>query len=269
MATFISSKKNLTKAIFATLISLSIYSSSVLAEIPQKIRLGTNPAYAPFSFKDTSNKVAGFDIDLGNEICKRLSVECTWVEADFDALIPALLAKKNDVIISSLSITPQRMEQINFSNKLYSANSRLIAVKGSDLQPTVESLKGKTVGVLQGSVQEAYANDKWKVNGVDVVSYQNQDLAYEDLIAGRIESAFQDEAAASFGFLQVDMGKDFAFAGNSVVDEVYFGPGTGAGLRKEDNELKDAINKALTDMLADGTYDTIAKKYFDFDIYGH
>lgn len=253
----------------ATCVVSLFFSGALWAQIPDSLRLGTNPAYAPFSYKNADNQVAGFDIDLGNEICKRLNVECTWVEADFDALIPGMLAKKNDMIISSLSITPERLKQIDFSDKLYSANSRLIAEKGSDLQPTIESLKGKSVGVLQGSVQEAYANDKWRVNGVDVIAYQNQDLVYDDLLAGRIDAAFQDESAASYGFLQDEQGENHAFAGPAVKDDIYFGPGTGAGIRKEDKELTQAVNKAITDMLADGTYDAIAKQYFDFDIYGH
>lgn len=262
--------KSLSKIAFGlTCAMATCFTSLVNAQLPETLRLGTNPAYAPFSYKTPDNQVAGFDIDLGNEICKRLAIECTWVEGEFDALIPGMLAQKNDVIISSLSITPQRLEQINFSDKLYSANSRLIAEKGSDLEPTVESLQGKSVGVLQGSVQEAYANDKWRVNGVDVIAYQNQDLVYDDLLAGRIDSAFQDEAAASYGFLQDDSGKEHAFAGPAVKDEVYFGPGTGAGMRKEDEELKAAFNKVIAEMLQDGTYDAIAKKYFDFDIYGH
>ncbi|MFC0180751.1 lysine/arginine/ornithine ABC transporter substrate-binding protein [Thorsellia kenyensis] len=244
-------------------------SSFTQAAIPDSLRVSTNPAYAPFSYKTSDNQVAGFDIDLGNEICKRLAVECTWTEAEFDALIPGLLAKKSDFIVSSVSITPERLKQIDFSDKLYSANSRLIAPEGEAIEPTVESLKGKSVGVLQGSVQEAYANDKWRVNGVDVIAYQNQDLVYADLVAGRLDTAFQDEAAASFGFLQDEQGKGFVFAGPAVKDDIYFGPGTGAAIRKEDKELTQAINKVLSEMLADGTYEEIAKKYFDFDIYGH
>lgn len=248
---------------------VSLASFSVNAELPKSIKIATDPTYAPFSFKNTENKVDGFDVDLGNEICKRINVECTWIESDFDALIPNLLSKKSDAAISSLSITEQRLKQIDFSDKLYAANSRLIAKKGSGLQPTIESLKGKTVGVLQGSTQEAYANDVWKTAGVDVIAYQNQDLIYEDMLAGRLESAFQDEAAGSFGFLKQDMGKDFEFAGEAVKDEKYFGVGTAMGLRKGQDELKAAVNKAIADMLADGTYDTLAKKHFDFDVYGH
>ncbi len=122
--------------------------------------------------------------------------------------------------------------------------------------------------MLQGSTQEAYANDRWRSRGVDVVAYQNRDLIYSDLAAGRLDAALQDEVAASEGFLKQPAGKDFAFAGPSVKDKKYFGDGTGIGLRKDDAELKAAFDKALGEMRKDGTYDKMAKKYFDFNVYG-
>ena len=134
--------------------------------------------------------------------------------------------------------------------------------------PTLDSLKGKHVGVLQGSTQEGYANDNWRTKGIDVVAYQNQDLIYSDLAAGRLDAAFQDEVAASEGFLKQPAGKDFAFAGPSVKDKKYFGDGTGIGLRKDDTELKAAFDKAFAEIRKDGTYDKLAKKYFDFNVYG-
>ncbi|WP_246744603.1 transporter substrate-binding domain-containing protein, partial [Salmonella enterica] len=115
---------------------------------------------------------------------------------------------------------------------------------------------------------EAYANDNWRTKGVDVVAYANQDLIYSDLTAGRLDAALQDEVAASEGFLKQPAGKEYAFAGPSVKDKKYFGDGTGVGLRKDDTELKAAFDKALTELRQDGTYDKMAKKYFDFNVYG-
>ena len=242
--------------------------STVFAAIPQKIRIGTDPTYAPFESKNAQGQLIGFDIDLAKELCKRINTQCTFVENPLDALIPSLKAKKIDAIMSSLSITEKRQQEIAFSDKLYAADSRLIAAKGSPIQPTLESLKGKHVGVLQGSTQEAYANERWRSQGVDVVAYANQDLIYSDLAAGRLDAALQDEVAASEGFLKQPAGKDYAFAGPSVKDKKYFGDGTGIGLRKEDGELKAAFDKALGEMRKDGTYDKMAKKYFDFNVYG-
>lgn len=257
------------KTILALSLIMGISSaSSVFAALPQSIRIGTDATYAPFSSKDAKGDFVGFDIDLGNELCSRIKVKCTWVGSDFDSLIPSLKAKKIDAIISSLSITEKRQQEIAFSDKLYAADSRLIAAKGSPIQPTIDSLKGKHVGVLQGSTQEGFANANWREKGVDVVAYQNQDLIYSDLAAGRLDAAFQDEVAASEGFLKQPVGKDYQFGGPSIKDEKLFGVGTGMGLRKEDNELREALNKAFADMRKDGTYDKLAKKYFDFNVYG-
>ncbi|ATA23165.1 histidine ABC transporter substrate-binding protein HisJ [Brenneria goodwinii] len=249
-------------------LALILAAGSAMADIPKNLKLGTDPTYAPFESKNASGELIGFDIDLAKELCKRIETHCTFVESDFDALIPSLKAKKIDAIISSLSITEKRQQEIAFTDKLYAANARLIAKKGSSIQPTLESLAGKRVGVLQGTTQESYANANWQPKGVDIVAYQNQDLVYDDLTAGRIDAAFQDEVAASEGFLKLNVGKDYEFAGPAVKDDKYFGVGTGIGLRKEDSELKAALDKAFAEMRADGTYDTFAKKYFDFDVYG-
>ncbi len=122
--------------------------------------------------------------------------------------------------------------------------------------------------MLQGSTQEAYANDNWRSKGVDVVAYANQDLIYSDLTAGRLDAALQDEVAACEGFLKQPAGKGYDFAGPSVKDKKYFGDGTGIGLRKDDTELKAAFDKALGELRKDGTYDKMASKYFNFNVYG-
>ncbi|MFD1802275.1 lysine/arginine/ornithine ABC transporter substrate-binding protein [Mixta tenebrionis] len=247
---------------------LLAFSGVVSAAIPKTLRIGNDPTYPPFESKNAQGQLVGFDIDLANEICKRIGASCNYVESDFDALIPSLKAKKIDFIISSLSITEKRQQEIAFSEKLYAANARLIAPKGAKLEPTPESLRGKNIGLLQGTTQETYANQYWRPKGVTVTPYANQDLVYQDLTAGRIDAAFQDEVQASEGFLKQPVGKDYAFAGPAVKDDKIFGVGTGIGLRKDDSELKAAIDKAFNAMRQDGTYDRIAKKYFDFNVYG-
>ena len=107
------------------LVGLSATAASYAA-LPQTVRIGTDTTYAPFSSKDAKGDFVGFDIDLGNEMCKRMQIKCTWVASDFDALIPSLKAKKIDAIISSLSITEKRQQEIAFSDKLYAADSRKV-----------------------------------------------------------------------------------------------------------------------------------------------
>jgi lysine-arginine-ornithine-binding protein len=255
-------KKILLPLIFAAL------TSSSMSFAAQTLRLGVEPGYAPFEIKNPDGTLAGFDIDLGKEICQRIAAQCTWVESDFDALIPSLKAKKIDAILSSMSITPARLKEIAFTQKIYGTPARLVGRKDSKSQPTAASLRGKRVGVFQGTTAETYAKGEWMGKGVDVVTYQNQDLVYADLVNGRLDVAFQDAVTAEAGFLKRPIGKRFAFNGPEINDENYFGVGAGIGLRHEDSELKAKIDQAIDTMLSDGTYAKLAGKYFDFDIYG-
>ncbi|KVE35475.1 ABC transporter substrate-binding protein [Burkholderia sp. TSV86] len=253
--------KKILAALTVTLLAVS--AGSAYAKDWSTIRFGVDPSYQPFESKGPDGKVVGFDIDLGNEICKRLNAKCVWIENDFDGLIPALKARKFDGVLSSLTITPQREEQIAFSAKLFDTPTRLVAKKGSNLQPTAESMKGKSVGVEQGTIQETYAKTNWAPNGAKVVPYQNQDQVYADLQTGRLDAALQDEVQADIGFLKTPRGAGFEFAGKEIPT------GSAAiGLRKEDTDLKAKIDGAIAAMVKDGTYKKISKKYFDFDVYG-
>ena len=261
-------KKCLTILMFALFSSLAVHTSVASAQNESVIRFGVDASYPPFESKDASGKLVGLDIDLGNEICKRLHAQCVWVESDFDGMIPALKAKKIDGILSSFTATPQRAEQVAFSIKLFNTPARLVARKGSPLLPSVASLKGKTVGVEQGSTLETYAKTYWEPKGVTVVSYENQDLVYGDLISGRLDASLQDALEADSGFLKTSEGANFAFAGGAVNDAKILGSGAAIGLRKEDTALKARIDGAIKSMLKDGTYKKLEAKYFRFDIYG-
>lgn len=232
------------------------------------IRFGVDASYAPFESKAPDGKLIGFDIDLGNEICKRLHAKCVWVESDFDGMIPALKAKKFDGILSSMSITPQRAAQIAFSSKLFNTPTRLVAKKGSTLLPTPASLKGKSVGVEQGTIQETYAKAYWAPAGANVVSYQNQDQVYADLQSGRLDATLQDAVQADIGFLKTPRGADYTFVGKDIDDEKTLGTGAGIGMRKEDADLVKKVDTAIAAMIKDGTYKKIESKYFAFDVYG-
>ncbi|MGZ2748741.1 ABC transporter substrate-binding protein [Burkholderia stagnalis] len=234
----------------------------------KEIRLAVDPTYPPLEYKLPDGTLAGFGIDITNALCAELRARCVWVESSFDGMIPGLLARKFDVIASSMTITPKRMQQIAFTNRISNAPARLVVRKGVPLLPNAESLKGKRVGVEQGSAQADYAIANWQRAGVQIVSYPNQDQVYADLVSGRLDAAFQASIAASDGFLKKPQGKDFTFAGDAIDDPKYFGQGDGLGLRKQDADLREAFNHALATILANGTYARINRKYFDFDIYG-
>jgi lysine/arginine/ornithine transport system substrate-binding protein len=244
-----------------TIAALAASAGVAQAKDWKQIRIGVDASYAPFESKASDGKLVGFDIDLGNEICKRLHAKCVWVENDFDGMIPGLKAKKFDGVLSSMTITPEREQQIAFSKPLFDTPTALVAKKGSGLKPTAESLKGKSVGVEQGTTQEKYAKDNWAPKGVNVVPYQNQDQVYQDLLSGRLDAALQDKVQAEVGFLKQPRGAGFAQAG----DEIKSGAAA-MGMRKDDTDLKADVDKAIDGMMKDGTYKKLEKKYFDFDV---
>ncbi|NIE83232.1 MULTISPECIES: ABC transporter substrate-binding protein [unclassified Burkholderia] len=251
-----------------TVALLAVSAGGAYAKDWSTVRFGVDASYPPFESKGADGKLVGFDVDLGNEICRRIAAKCVWVENDFDGMIPALKARKFDGVLSSMSMTPQRTEQIAFSAKLFNTPTRLVTKSGAKLLPTADSLKGKTVGVEQGTIQETYAKTYWAPKGVTVVPYQNQDQVYADLLSGRLDATLQDAVQAEIGFLKTPRGKGYAFAGGDIDDPKTLGEGAGVGLRKEDTDLKAKIDGAIAAMRKDGTYDKIAKKYFDFDVYG-
>jgi lysine/arginine/ornithine transport system substrate-binding protein len=248
--------------------SLFSWSPRVSAKDWKVIRFGVDPSYPPFESKAPDGGLVGFDIDLGNALCAKLNAKCVWVENDFDGMIPALQARKIDAVLSDMSVTEKRLQQIDFTNKIASSPTRMVAKTGSNLQPTIESLRGKSIGVEQGTIQETYARTNFEANGVKVVSYQNQDQVYADLKSGRLDASLQDEVQANVGFLKTPVGQGFEFSGPEINDTKILGSAAAIGLRKGDTDLKNALNKALDDILQDGTYQSIAKKYFDFNIHG-
>ena len=261
-------KLNLRKVVSLALVAAATAAAagSVSAADPKELRFGVEASYAPFESKSATGQLQGFDIDVGNAVCAKLNVKCVWVENDFDGLIPALQARKFDAINSDMTITEQRKQAIAFTDPIYTIPNQLIAKKGSGLQPVVASLKGKHVGVLQGTIQETYAKAKWAPAGIDVVSYQTQDQVYADLSSGRLDAAFQDSEAASKGFLKRPQGAGFDFAGPTVSDQKLLGSGVGYGVRKSDKALLEKLNGALAALKADGTIDKIAAKYFDVKV---
>ncbi len=165
------------------------------------IRFGVDPSYPPFESKVPDGSLVGFDIDIGNELCRRLNAKCMWIENVFDGMIPGLKSRKFksrkfDGVLSTISMTPARVKQIAFTVKLFHVPTRLVAKSGSGIQPTAEGLMGKSVGVEQGSMQKTYAKAHWGAKGMTVVSYADQDQVYADLLSGRLDASLQNAVQA-------------------------------------------------------------------------
>ena len=201
-------------------------------------------------------------------MCNEIKRKCVFVEQVWDSMIPGLQARKYDVIVSSLSITDERKRVIDFSDRYYKTPSAIVVKKGTEYTGPA-SLKGKRIGVLKGSTQEKWAMGELKPAGVTIVPYEAQDQVYLDINAGRLDGTVADKVEVHGGFLRKPEGQDYGYVGPDQYDEKYYGEGIGIGMRKGQKELKEQINQAIKTIRSNGTYDTIAKKYFDFDPYGN
>ncbi len=231
------------------------------------LKVAIDPTYEPFTYKTPDGKPTGFDVDIANALCAQIKRKCVFVEQVWDSMIPGLQAKKYDVIISSLSITEDRLKVIDFSDKYYNTPSRIV-LKKSEKFTSPASTKGKKIGVLKGSTQEKYAMGELAPLGATIVPYEAQDQVYLDIKAGRLDGTVADYVEVNGGFLSKPEGKDFELKGDELYIKKYFGIGVGVGMRKGETALKTDLNAAIKALRASGEYKKINDKYFKFDAYG-
>lgn len=244
---------------FAGACALVIAASTAQAET---LKIATEGAYPPFNYVDSNNQLHGFDVDIANALCKQMKVECQIVAQDWEGIIPALLAKKYDAVVASMIATDERKKKIAFSNHYYRTPLSVAVAKDSNITDAQTNFKGRTVGAQASSTQAIYAEDHYGPAGADVKFYPTLDEANSDLAAGRVDGVIADK----FPLLAwaESTGKDCC----KIIGDVN---GTTAdasiAVRKEDNALRERLNKALDEIVADGTYKQISSRYFAFDIY--
>ena len=257
--------KKLISAVFAAALAMGAVQAD--AKDWKKVRIGVEGAYPPFSSVTADGKLIGFDIDIANALCEQMKVECELVTQEWDGIIPALLARKYDAIIASMSITEERKKKVDFTNKYYQTPAKFVRKKGSGIEITKEGLKGKTVGVQRATIHDNFVTEVYG-DAVEVKRYGSQDEAYLDMGAGRVDLLLADSVALDDGFLKTDSGKDFEFVGPDFTDPKYFGQGAGIAIRKGEEELQQMLNAAIDAIRANGVYKSIQDKYFDFNVYG-
>lgn len=230
-----------------------------------KVGVSAEP-YPPFSEPDAAGHWSGFEIDLMHAICNAADLHCVIVPIAWDGIIPALQAGKIDMIFTSMSRTPAREKEIAFSNKYYQTPVMVAGAKNLHFKATPEGLKGKLLGTQVATIEEAYAKKHFP--GAQLKIYQTQDEADQDLFDGRIDADIAD-AVALAAFLKTPQGKACCDSkGNVAPDPAILGSGVGAGFRKSDVKLREKVNAAIAKIRADGTYQKVARKYFNFNIYG-
>ncbi|WP_262265841.1 lysine/arginine/ornithine ABC transporter substrate-binding protein [Microvirga yunnanensis] len=258
----------------------------VTAAQDRVIKIATEGAYAPWNFTGAGGKLEGFDIDLANELCRRIKVKCEIVAQDWDGIIPALQAKKYDAIMAGMSITDERKQVIDFAGPYADSPNGYLVAKDSPLakmpgtgqtynlvsqqaeaekaiEATKPLLKGKTIGV-QVSTTHPVFTEKYLKGTVDIREYKTTEAHDLDLLAGRIDAVLAD-ATAIIGTLGKPEFKDYALVGPAITGGIQ-GDGVGIGLRKEDAELKQKLNEAINAATQDGTIQKLSMKWFKIDV---
>lgn len=259
--------KKLMLVLLILVLAVGLSGIAFAADAKKTVRIGTEGAYPPFNMVNKSGQLEGFDIDIAKALCKEMGVEPEFVIQDWDGLIPGLVAKKFDCIIASMSITDERKQKVDFTNKYYLTPARFVAKKGANFTITKEGLKGKSVGVQRATIHENFVRDMFG-DSVNIKAYATQDEANMDLVAGRVDLVIADATVLLGGFINTDAGKDFEFVGPRYIDKKWFGDGVGIAIRKGDKDLQEKFNKAILAIRANGVYKTINEKYFNFDVYG-
>jgi L-cystine transport system substrate-binding protein len=221
-----------------------------------KILIGTEGTYPPFTFHDSNGKLTGFDVEIANEVAKRLGVKAEYKETQWDAMFAGLDAKRFDMIANEVGIRPDRQEKYDFSNPYISSSAVLIAHKDNNTVKSFADMKGLNAAQ---SLTSNYA-DIARKNNAKIVGAEGFDQAIQLLTSKRVDVTVNDKLT------YLDFKKQKPDAPIKVVDTSKDASQSGLMFRKDNNTLVDAVNKALTDMIDDGTYKKISEKWFGEDV---
>lgn len=255
--------KRLALAVSAAAFALSVGAAGAQEKV---LKIGTEGAYPPFNNLTADGKLEGFDIDIANALCEEMKVKCEFVTQDWDGIIPALQAGKFDAIIASMSITDERKQKVDFTNKYYNTPPAIAAAKDSTIKGvTKEDLAGKTIGVQGSTIHFNYSEKTYTDSTVK--PYPTAQEYQLDLANGRID-AVNDDITVIEQWLNSPEGACCKLVGTiKTVPEIH-GEGVGIAVRKGETDLVKQFNAAIDAIRANGKYKAISDKYFTFDVYG-
>lgn len=225
-----------------------------------KLIIGSSGLYKPFNFEDLDGNEDGFEVELGIALAEEMGLEPEPVfTQDFGALIEEVNADRIDVIMGSLTITPEREEAVDFSEPYYTSGPLFFVHYDTDDIETWEDLADKNVGVIADSIYEDEVLEH--IPESQLSTYQSDTVALQDLSAGtdRIQMVLTDKFV---GYVQIDENDlDIKAVGDFIFEEKI-----GAAVKKGNTQLLDEINSALDALIENGTYEEISDKWFGENI---
>ena len=235
-------RKIILSALLATFVLGSAYAETV--------RMGTEAAYPPYNFLNDDGEVDGFERDVGDLLCARANLDCVWVVNDWDSIIPNLLSGNYDTIIAGMSITDERDEVIDFTQEYYPPSpSVFMALSGADVD-----LDSGVIAAQASTIQAGYVAG----TSATLVEFATADETVAAVKNGEVDAVLADGDYLT-PMISESNGEFVA------VGEVSLGGGVGMGIRESDGELKAKMNAAIDSMKADGSLNTLIKKWFGAD----
>ncbi len=225
-----------------------------------ELKIALSGAYPPFSMVNDQNQVVGFDVSIGKAIAKKMNVKPVVVTTAWDGIIAGLLANKYDTIVGSMTITPQRQKAVDFVGPYYHAGRAVFVAKDSKIE-SMKDLKGKTVGVTLGETHEKWARKQTDMDWT-IKTYKGLPELILELEHGRIAAMIIDSVPG-----EVAIQKNHQPIRQLDTPNIEGGHvSVGIAIRKDNPELKAAMQKALDEIMKDGTYKKIAMKWVGADI---
>ena len=240
---------NMIRLVIATAVLLSVCLSCFGG--PEAVRMGTEGAYPPYSFINDAGEVDGFERELGDELCRRADLECTWVTNEWDTIIPNLVDGSYDTIMAGMSITAERDEVIDFTQPYFPpVPSIYIALAGAG----DDAVNGR----VAAQVATIHA-DHLSGSGATLIEYDLAEELIEAVLSGEADAALLDRE-----FAHENMA---AHGGKLTVvgPDVPLDSGVGIGVREDDGELKEKLDRAIAAMKEDGSLNALIRKWFDED----
>ncbi|WP_132308015.1 amino acid ABC transporter substrate-binding protein [Paenibacillus sp. BK033] len=221
-----------------------------------EITIGTEGTYAPFTFHDKSGKLTGFDVEIAEEIAKRIGVKAKFVETKWDGMLAGLDAKRFDMVANEVTIRDDRKAKYDFSEPYILSKAVLIVKETNTSIKSLADLKGKK----SGQSLTSDLGDIAKANGAQLVAVDGFNQAIDLLTSGRIDATINDKLS------YLDLKKARPDVPIKVVAETDNVSQSGMLFRKGNTELVNAVNHAIKEMMADGRYLEISKTYFGEDV---
>lgn len=229
-----------------------------------KITIATEGAYPPFNYLDRKGLPAGFEMELAQDACQRMKAECEFVAVKWDELVPGLLDKKFDIVMSSLEVNSERRRRLGMSRRYYLSPGTFIAAKGQPFDGPPSLLRNRKIGVQKDSTHADWLDKSFR-RSAQIKRYPTVAEALKALTGDEVDAVFGDKVQLWL-WSQKPEGNCCEVIGQDIKDTQTLGVGVSAGIRREDIKLRDAFNKALGEMMSDGTYKKLNEKYIPFPL---